>query len=63
MLTPGEQGEAGTAMTVNPLQIRLRAKKLGVLIADARIAAGKQITECARAIGVQPSEFENYELG
>jgi transcriptional regulator with XRE-family HTH domain len=50
-------------MTVNPLQIKLRAKKLGVLIADARIAAGKQIAECARAIGVQPSEFENYELG
>lgn len=50
-------------MTVNPLQLRLRAKKLGVLIADARIAAGKQIAECARAIGVQPSEFENYELG
>ncbi len=50
-------------MTVKPLQLRLRAKKLGVLIADARIAAGKQIAECAWAIGVQPSVFESYELG
>lgn len=50
-------------MTLNPLQLRLRAKKLGVLIADARIAAGKQVAECARAIGIQPAEFENYELG
>jgi transcriptional regulator with XRE-family HTH domain len=50
-------------MTLNPMQLRLRAKKLGVLIADARISASKQIAECAKAIGVQPSDFEQYELG
>jgi transcriptional regulator with XRE-family HTH domain len=50
-------------MTVNPTQLSLRAKKLGVLIADARISARKQVAECARAIGVQSSQFENYELG
>lgn len=42
---------------------RLRAKKLGVLIADARLTAGKQVAECANAIGVTPSQFEAYELG
>jgi transcriptional regulator with XRE-family HTH domain len=50
-------------MTAKPTQLSLRAKKLGVLIADARISAGKQVADCAKAIGVQPSEFENYELG
>ncbi|MGW8249305.1 MAG: helix-turn-helix domain-containing protein [Anaerolineales bacterium] len=33
------------------------------MIADARVSAGKQVAECARAIGVQPAVFEQYELG
>lgn len=41
----------------------LRAKKLGVLIQDARLAAGKSIDECAEAIGATPSEFTEYEYG
>jgi transcriptional regulator with XRE-family HTH domain len=36
---------------------------LGVLIRDARFAAGKSLAESARAIGVDPTQFEAYELG
>jgi transcriptional regulator with XRE-family HTH domain len=41
----------------------LRAKKLGVMIRDARLASGKSLPECARAVGVDPARFEAYELG
>ena len=41
----------------------LRTKKLGVLIRDARLAAGKSTGETAQAIGVQPGDFESYEMG
>jgi transcriptional regulator with XRE-family HTH domain len=41
----------------------LRAKKLGVLIRDARLAVGKSPADCARAIGVDVGRFETYELG
>ncbi len=37
---------------VNSLAIVIRSKKLGVLIRDARLSAGKRIDECAAAIGV-----------
>lgn len=41
----------------------LRAKKLGVLIQDSRLAAGKSVAECSEAIGVTPSDFTAYEYG
>ena len=41
----------------------LRAKKLGVLIRDARLISGKSLLECARAVGVDAGKFEAYELG
>ena len=41
----------------------IRAKKLGVLIRDSRLATGKSIEECANAIGVNPSVFTEYEYG
>jgi transcriptional regulator with XRE-family HTH domain len=44
-------------------QITLRAKKLGVLIRDARLAARRSIGECAKAIGVKSSAFRAYEEG
>lgn len=43
--------------------IKIRAKKLGVLIYDARLAARRNIDECAQAIGVSPQEFSGYEAG
>ena len=44
-------------------QITLRTKKLGVLIRDARMAARRNIDECAKAIGVTKGIFRSYEEG
>lgn len=48
---------------VNPLTISLRAKKLGALIADARLVKGKDIESCAKAMGVSPESYAAYEAG
>jgi len=45
------------------IAISIRAKKLGVLIQDARLATRKSMEECAEAIGIAPTEFEAYEMG
>jgi len=44
-------------------KITLRAKKLGVLIRDARIAMRRTTKECAQAIGVTNGVFKAYEEG
>lgn len=41
----------------------LRTKKLGVLIRDARLAANRSPTECAKAIGVTRGKLRAYEEG
>jgi transcriptional regulator with XRE-family HTH domain len=45
------------------LAITLRAKKLGILIKDARLAAGKSLKECGEAIGVAGSKISSFEKG
>jgi transcriptional regulator with XRE-family HTH domain len=45
------------------LQITLRTKKLGVLIRDARLAARRNLVECATVIGVTKGIFRSYEEG
>jgi transcriptional regulator with XRE-family HTH domain len=50
-------------MAINPLAITIRAKKLGVLIRDARTAHRKSVDECARTMGIPVATFETYELG
>lgn len=50
-------------MTVNPLARTIRAKKLGLLIYDARLATRRSVDECAKAIGVSAEVFEAYEKG
>ena len=50
-------------MAVKPLTITIKTKKLGVLIRDARQLAGRTISDCARAIGNSPEQYETYELG
>lgn len=47
----------------NVLGMKLRAKKLGVLIRDARLAAGKSIEDCARILQVSETTLNAYELG
>jgi transcriptional regulator with XRE-family HTH domain len=43
--------------------INIRARKLGLLIRDARLASRKKIQECAAAINVTPGIFRAYEAG
>ena len=44
-------------------QIAIRSKTLGLLIRDARTAARRSVTECAKAIGIKPGIFRAYEEG
>jgi transcriptional regulator with XRE-family HTH domain len=44
-------------------QTTLRTKKLGVLIRDVRLAARRNIDECAKAVGVTRGVFRAYEEG
>jgi transcriptional regulator with XRE-family HTH domain len=50
-------------MTINPVLKIIRAKKLGVLIRDARVKSGKTIEECARAMGISADEMPAIEFG
>jgi transcriptional regulator with XRE-family HTH domain len=47
----------------NTQAITLRAKKLGVLLRDARLAAGKSQKVCGEAIGVSGGTIGSFELG
>jgi transcriptional regulator with XRE-family HTH domain len=44
-------------------QIKIRKKKLGILIRDARLASRRTTKECAAAINVSNSAFIAYEEG
>jgi len=50
-------------MMNNPTSWTIRAKKLGVLIRDARQVTCKSAEECATAMGVSNEIFNSYELG
>ena len=50
-------------MTTDTTGMTLRAKIVGTLIRDARLAADKPIKDCAQAINVSNETFEAYELG
>jgi transcriptional regulator with XRE-family HTH domain len=50
-------------MTINPTLKIIRAKKLGVLIRDARSKSGKNLEECAQALGLSRDEFQAIEFG
>jgi transcriptional regulator with XRE-family HTH domain len=50
-------------MSVETTAMSLRAKIIGALIRDARLAAQKPIEECAGIVGVSVQDFEAYELG
>lgn len=41
----------------------LRAKRLGVLLRDARLARKVTLTECAEALGISPRTLRAYERG
>ena len=50
-------------MTVNPIMKIIRAKKLGVLIRDARRKSGKSLEECAQAMGISTDDLTEMEIG
>ncbi len=50
-------------MTVNPIMKIIRAKKLGVLIRDARLKSGKSVEECAQAMGIPADDLTAMEFG
>ena len=50
-------------MKINPLQMSIRSRKLGLLIHNARMATRRSVEECSQAIGVTPQVFNEYELG
>jgi transcriptional regulator with XRE-family HTH domain len=45
------------------IQAALRTKKIGVLIRDARLAARKNLPECAQLVGVTGSILRSWEEG
>jgi len=47
----------------NTIAQKIRAKKLGVLLRDARKAAGKSMQECAAIINISGHRIGSYELG
>ena len=50
-------------MTTTSLAMTIRAKKLGVLIRDARQTLGKSVEDCAEIMGVSTEKFSAFELG
>jgi len=48
---------------VNPVTLKIRTKKLGVLIKDARIASGKTIEDCAVVISTDSERMLSFEAG
>jgi transcriptional regulator with XRE-family HTH domain len=50
-------------MSANPELSSIRAKKIGLLILDARKAADKEIIDCARALGISTGRYRSYESG
>lgn len=50
-------------MTINPMVLKLRMKKLGVLLRDARLKKGKSLQETAGVMGVSEEIIQAYEDG
>jgi transcriptional regulator with XRE-family HTH domain len=50
-------------MTINPILKIIRAKKLGLLIRDARVKSGKSSEDCAQAMGISVDELTAMEFG
>lgn len=50
-------------MDTNKQMLTIRAKKLGVLIYDARTAKRRSLDECAQAMGITSRRLQAYEAG
>lgn len=47
----------------NTMSSKIKAKKLGVLLRDARLASERSLEECAQAVGISMQDLEAYEMG
>lgn len=47
----------------NPTSLKIRGKKIGALLKDARTASGMSMTNCAIAIGVTSEKISAFERG
>jgi transcriptional regulator with XRE-family HTH domain len=50
-------------MNKQAMIFKIRSKKLGILIYDARLASRRTIEECAAAMYVTPEEYQAFESG
>jgi transcriptional regulator with XRE-family HTH domain len=50
-------------MTINPILKIIRAKKLGILIRDAKEKSGKSNEEISKAMGISADELRAMEMG
>ena len=50
-------------MSIQRQARRIRARKLGILLKDARQAAQKSLEECAQAVGANVDRYQGYESG
>jgi len=50
-------------MNKHQMMMQIRKKKLGLLIADARLAVNREYEECAQIMGVTINEFNQFETG
>jgi len=48
---------------VSPIALKIRAKKLGVLLRDARLSAGKNMKECADMLRITSAKISAFESG
>lgn len=50
-------------MSINPILKIIRAKKLGILMRDAREKSGKSLEDCAKVMGLSNDELSAVEAG
>ncbi len=66
-LKAAREAKAGAASAEKPVDFKelytLRARILGVLIRDARLAKGCTVEECAASLGLNPQTLTAWELG
>jgi transcriptional regulator with XRE-family HTH domain len=53
----------GVEMTINPILKIIRAKKLGILMRDAREKSGKSLESCAQVMGISVEQLQATEIG
>jgi transcriptional regulator with XRE-family HTH domain len=60
----GDGEASSTPGAANPAEsFRVRARMVGVLLRDARVAAGRSLDDCGRLLRVPAAQIEQWELG